>query len=345
MRILAFAMKDEASSPKPEPWPEAYARLSKSSDPAVTHDADQLAALFGDKAVLAKMRAVLADETRPIAERQSAFDLLKRANDPEATPIFARLLDVAAFRTAVIPLLSRSTDPATAQALIQRFEKFDPAERNAALGALTSRKALAMPLLQAVQNGLFDRKYLSALQVRQLRDLHDTEVDHLVDATLGKVNESSAAMKETIAHFKKDYAAAPLWAFNAESGHQTFTQVCAVCHALNGVGGKLGPDLAESWRNGIDYFLENIVDPNAVVGENYQLQVLTKKDGTVVSGILDQETDTAITLRTVTEPIIVAKADVKEHQKLAQSMMPPGLLEALPEPKVIELLKFLTSKH
>jgi len=41
----------------------------------------------------------------------------------------------------------------------------------------------------------------------------------------------------------------------------------------------------------------------------------------------------------------VAKADIKDHQKLAQSLMPPGLLEALPEPKVIELLKFLTSKQ
>ncbi|HEY3899520.1 MAG TPA: PVC-type heme-binding CxxCH protein [Chthoniobacter sp.] len=345
LRIFAFAMKDEASSPKPAPWPAAYARFAKSSNPAVVHDADQLAALFGDKEVLAKMRGILADETRPQAERQSAFDLLKRANDPEATPVFARLLDAPAFRAAVIPLLSRSTDPATAQALIQRFEKFDPSERNAALGTLTSRKALAMPLLQAVQNGVFDRKYLSALQVRQLRDLHDAEVDRLADQTLGKVNESSAAMKETIARLEKVYAAAPLWAFNAESGHQTFNQVCAVCHALNGVGGKLGPDLAESWRNGVNYFVENIVDPNAVVGENYQLHVITKKDGSVVSGILDQETNTAITLRTVTEPIIVAKADVKEHQKLAQSMMPPGLLEALPEPKVIELLKFLTSKH
>ena len=153
-------------------------------------------------------------------------------------------------------------------------------------------------------------------------------------------------MKETIAPASKSvYAAAPLWAFDANSGHQTFNQVCAVCHTLNGEGGKIGPDLTGSWRNGVDYFLENIVDPNAVVGEQYQMHVITRKDGAVVAGILDQETSTAITLRTVTEPIIVAKADIKEHQKLAQSMMPPGLLEALPESKVIELLKFLTSKR
>ncbi len=150
----------------------------------------------------------------------------------------------------------------------------------------------------------------------------------------GKVNDSSEAAKATISRLKQVYTAAPLWAYDANSGHATFTQICAVCHALNGVGGKLGPDLAGTWRNGLDYFLENIIDPNAVVGENYQLHVLTKKDGSVVSGLLDQESATAITLRTIGEPVTVAKADVKDHQKLAQSLMPPGLLEAMPERKV-----------
>ena len=48
---------------------------------------------------------------------------------------------------------------------------------------------------------------------------------------------------------------------------------------------------------------------------------------------------------TVTEAVIVAKADITKHEKLAQSLMPPGLLEALPERKAFELLKFLTSKQ
>ncbi len=114
---------------------------------------------------------------------------------------------------------------------------------------------------------------------------------------------------------------------------------------MNGVGGKLGPDLGGSWRNGIDYFLENIVDPNAVVGDNFQLNILTKKDGSIFSGIIEQESATAITLRTVTESVILAKADLQDRKKLDQSLLPPGLLESLPERKTIELLKYLTSKQ
>ena len=72
---------------------------------------------------------------------------------------------------------------------------------------------------------------------------------------------------------------------------------------------------------------------------------MTASKDHVVSGLIEQETDTAITVRTVTEPVIVSKADLKDRQKLPQSLLPPGLLEGLPERKALELLKFLTSKQ
>ena len=64
----------------------------------------------------------------------------------------------------------------------------------------------------------------------------------------------------------------------------------------------------------------------------------------MLSGIVEQDSDSAVTLRTITEVVKIPKGEIKERQKLAQSLMPPGLLEALPERKVIELLKFLLSK-
>lgn len=339
LRILAFALKDEASVVMPKGWPELQKKGVLASGAT-----DQLSALFGDKAVLAKMRDILADGAQSPPQRKMAFDVLKRSNDPLATPIFAGLLDAGAFRSLSIPLLSRSADPATSRALLERFEKFDAVDRSAALGVLTSRVQLALPLLQAVKAGQFKREYLTALQVRQMRSLRDASVDQLLDQSWGKVNESSEAAKAAMERLKKAYAAAPLWAYNAGAGKETFTQLCSVCHAMDGAGGKLGPDLGGSWRNGVDYFLENIVDPNAVVGDNFQLHLVTKKDGAVISGVVEQESDTALTLRTVTEAVVVAKQDIAKHDKMPQSLMPPGLLEVLPERKAIELLKFLTSK-
>jgi putative membrane-bound dehydrogenase-like protein len=345
LKLLAFSLKDEAVVKMPTGWKESCDRVFYDEGRECLGEMVTLTAIFGNKDTLRQMRETLANKSETLEQRRWAFDLLKRTGDAESTPIFAKLLDEPAFSSAVIPLLSRSNDPATATALMQRFEKLNPTDSNAALGALTSRAELAKPLLEAVKAEAFDKKHLSSLQIRQMRNLNHAEINTLLDATWGKVNESSAAAKASIAKLKKAYESAPLWAFNAKSGEQTFQQLCAVCHSMGGVGGKLGPDLAGSWRNGLDYFLENIIDPNAVVGDNFQLHVLTKKDGSVVSGVIEQETDTAITARTVTESVIISKADLKDRQKLPVSIMPPGLLEALPERKALELLKYLLSKR
>ncbi|MBL9144965.1 MAG: DUF1080 domain-containing protein [Verrucomicrobiaceae bacterium] len=112
LKMLAFALKDEATVPMPKAWMEVKARNSK------LETVNQLSALFGDKEVLEQKRTTLADATKPIAARRAAFDLLKLVGDNDATPIFAKLLDQPEFTTAVIPLLARSNDPATALTLL-----------------------------------------------------------------------------------------------------------------------------------------------------------------------------------------------------------------------------------
>jgi len=345
LKLLIFSLKDEATVPMPTAWRKACDHIFFKEGRDVLGDMMTLTAVFGNKETLRQVREFLANESETLAQRRWAFDLLKRVNDSESTHIFAKLLDHPDFTSAVIPLLSRSADPATASALMARFTKLNDTDRSAALGTLTSRAELALPLLTAVKAGTFDKKYLSSLQIRQMRNLNHAEINTLLDATWGKVNDSSEAAKASIAKLKKAYQSAPLWAFNAKSGEETFKQVCAVCHAMGGVGGKLGPDLAGSWRNGLDYFLENIIDPNAVVGDNFQLHVLTKKDGSIISGVIEQETDTAITARTVTESVIISKADLNSRQKMPVSLMPPSLLESMPERKALELLKYLLSKR
>ena len=203
LKMLAFSLKDEAAVQKPKGWQETCDRIFYEEGRSALSEMVSLTAIFGNKETLRQVREKLANESESLDERRWAFDLLKRVGDPEAVPIFAKLLDHDAFRTAVIPLLSRSSDPATADALIMRFEKLDATERSAALGTLTGRAQLALPLLNALKMGRFDRKHLSALHVRQMRNLHNADVDRLLDEAWGRVNESSEAAKATIARLKK----------------------------------------------------------------------------------------------------------------------------------------------
>ena len=54
-----------------------------------------------------------------------------------------------------------------------------------------------------------------------------------------------------------------------------------------------------------EYFAQSIVDPNAVIPIDYQASVLDTKDGRTVVGIVKKQDDTAVTIVTNTETLVV----------------------------------------
>ena len=84
------------------------------------------------------------------------------------------------------------------------------------------------------------------------------------------------------------------------------------------------------------------MDPNAVIGTDFQMTTVETKAGDTISGLILSETGSALTLRTTTEQVVVAKADIAQRETSDRSLMPEGLLEALPDREQIELLKYLT---
>ena len=85
-----------------------------------------------------------------------------------------------------------------------------------------------------------------------------------------------------------------------------------------------------------------MVDPNAVVGVDYQTVVVERRDGQLIAGTIESETATALTLRTPTDRYVVPKSDIANRTTSSSSLMPPGLLGQLSEQQAIELIKFLT---
>ena len=295
--------------------------------------------------MLARNRARLADANAPIEERRAALSLLKRANDAEAIPLYIQLLDDPAFRSAAIPLLAGADNPAAAAALLRQFASLSPDDRAAALATLTSHPILGRALLDSVESGAFEKKHLTALHVRQLRNLSDAQIDERLNRVWGRTADSPTELKARIAELSKKYQQAPRWAYSVAAGRKVYETLCASCHTFDGRGGNLGPDLTGSWRNGTQYFIENIVDPNAVIGADFQLNLITKRDGSVVSGMVERESDTGLVVRTVTETVTVPKNQISERKIMEQSLMPPGLLDTISEREAVELLMFLSDKR
>src|SRR5690349_8813735 len=149
-----------------------------------------------------------------MAERRRAIDLLRRAGDTESSALLVTLLDDVALRAAVIPLLANASDSnitAAAEGLISHFAAFNATDRTAALATLTSKPPFALALLRAVEAGRFDKKQLTALHARQIRNLRQPDVTKTLDRVWGRTAESSIDAKASIAKLRDIYRDAPLW--------------------------------------------------------------------------------------------------------------------------------------
>ena len=345
LRLLAHSLNERAAAPSPVGWKAVSARYRTAADAETQGLLDQLGVIFGDADVLARNWQLLADKTASMSRRKVALSLLKPRSDAGSVGNLIALLDEPEFRAEIIPMLGRFNDAKAAAALISRLAKLRDAERFTALNALSSQPLPARALLQAVRDKRLAKGELTALHIRQMHSLGDARTTELLTGIWGKVGETSADAKTLMAKFRTLYTEAPLWAYSANDGRAVFDKACATCHQLNGQGTAIGPDLTGSWRNGLDYYLESIVDPNAVVGEAFQLNIVTRKNGAVVAGTVLNETADTLTIRTLTETLNVPRAEIKSRQVLAQSMMPLGLLNTLTQRETITLLKYLTNKN
>ena len=122
-----------------------------------------------------------------------------------------------------------------------------------------------------------------------------------------------------------------------------FAKTCAQCHALFGEGGKVGPDLTGSNRRDLQYVLENILDPSALIGKDYVAHVVATADGRTLTGIIRGEDKDAITLATANETLTIPKAEVEARRPSEASMMPDDLLKPLSDDETRGLIAYLAS--
>jgi putative heme-binding domain-containing protein len=120
-------------------------------------------------------------------------------------------------------------------------------------------------------------------------------------------------------------------------------KACASCHRLFGEGSDIGPDITGAQRTNLDYVLENVLDPSAIVPREFQVTVVTTTTGRTLSGVVKQETAAALTLQTQNEVVLVPKSDIESQTATKLSMMPEGLLEPLRLEEVRDLIAYLAS--
>jgi putative heme-binding domain-containing protein len=132
---------------------------------------------------------------------------------------------------------------------------------------------------------------------------------------------------------------------NTKNGRVLFDKHCATCHKLFGEGQSVGPELTGAQRMNLDYLLENIVTPNAIVAQDYRATTFVMNNGRVITGMITQQQGEALTIQTATEKLVINKADIESQQQTEKSLMPEGLLDQLTINEIRDLLGYLSSSQ
>lgn len=341
LRGMNASLEGKQGITAPEEWDAVYDKLMQSPDEEVRRQALALAATLGGKGALDRLRQTLADGEAPAEARKFALGSLLAARDAATLPLLSELIaKPGPLRAPALRGLAGYDDPGIPAAIIAIFTELEVAERPDALNTLVGRRAGARALLVAIDAEKIPATEISAPLAAQLRGLGDLEIDAWVERNWGSVRSSSADKQQEIENHKKFLGTDAILAADARKGRLHYLQRCAACHTLHGEGQKIGPELPGSYKD-LDYLLQNILDPNAVIGKDYQQTLVRTKDGQVLSGVITGDEESAVTLRTLVGASTVQRRDIESIETLEHSLMPEGLLTGLQEEDIRDLFLYL----
>jgi putative heme-binding domain-containing protein len=343
LKGLSAGLKGRRNVPMPAGWDALAAKLAKSPNAEVRELTQSLSLTFGSAGAMTALRDQLLDTKAPIEARQGALQALLAAKDPTLAGTLPQLLKDPGLRGAALRGLATFDDPKIPDAILAVYPGLGGGEKKDALATLTARAASARALLGAIAKGTVPARDLSADLVRQLRNFQDAAINQQVQQLWGVARESDADRKQEIAKFKAMIQQGPPG--DPSRGRNVFARTCQQCHMLFGTGGSVGPDITGSNRADLDYLLHNALDPNAEIPNDYRTSNLETKDDRVITGIVKQQDGNAVTIVTANETLTVPRADIHSLRQGEVSMMPEGLLQALSEAEVRDLVAYLAGRN
>jgi len=340
---IQAATRGQRSLDMPATWRRAYPLLRKSGNRQVRQRSMLLAARFQDQRAIGDLFAVLNDKQEPPAWRQTALTTLVQLRVPQIQKHLSTLIrERGPLRGDAIRALAAFENPQLTAALIKQYKSLSAREQQDTISTLCSRRESARSLWTAIENKQIPVDDLSAYAVRQLMALEDPVISEKLSVSWGSLRFTPQDRKMRLAKYKQMLVNGNLGVPDVEAGKAVFVRTCASCHELFGEGGKVGPKLTGSQRTNLDYLLENLIDPNALIGRDYQVTTVIA-EGRVITGIIADESAAVLTIRTPTDTIRIPVDEIEARKKSPVSMMPEGMLDKLTPQELRDLIAYIGS--
>lgn len=325
----------------PPAWSETYAVLKDSNEESVREQAQRLALIFQDPQAIQQLRQLAGDSAADKSVRQRAIKALAGSRIAGFDDQLIELTADEYVRDEALTGLAEYDHPATVKTVLHVYLSANATTRQAVLQTLASRASWAKSLMAALESGQIARTEITAFTARQIHSLGDKQLAKDVERLWGPIRETPKDRARLITSYKPQLTAALIQSSNRMNGRAQFQKSCANCHRLFDSGTLIGPDLTGAQRTNVDYLLQNLLDPSASISKDYQMQIVATTNGRVITGLLIEESDNAITIQTATEKVIVPRDEIEEQKISDVSMMPEGILQKMTHDEVRDLFAYL----
>jgi putative heme-binding domain-containing protein len=341
---MSEGLKGWRKAPKPPSWDILLTKAGRMSGSILRDQLLDLSVLFGDGRALDEVNRIALDQNADLGARKSALMTLIESRPPNLRETCELLLSTRFLNAVAAKGLALFDDAKIGEKLVRAYSSFHLTDRPQLVSIIVSRASFIPPLLSAIESNKFPRTILSAFDVRQIRNLKDPDLDRRLNAVWGELRETNADKSSTIASFKAQLGPDVVSVADRSRGRVLFQTFCGPCHMMYGEGGKVGPDLTGSGRDNLEYLLENIVDPSAVVPADFRMTSIKMKDGRTLTGMIQERSAKTLAIQLMTERSVIERDEIERLEESPQSLMPEGLLEAMTPAQRRDLIGYLIQK-
>ncbi|MEM9326382.1 MAG: PVC-type heme-binding CxxCH protein [Bacteroidota bacterium] len=240
-------------------------------------------------------------------------------------------------RMTAVTALSGLDEPMHAQALFENVSSMDPIVRKALIAGSLRSGAATGALLSSIRDESISLTEIPEEVRRALLAHEDFETKELANDLLGAAVDSDRQ-----AIIDRYLAVLDEQTVDLAHGAKVFSTNCTTCHAVNGIGGLLGPDLTNIGSRSDDVLLTSILDPGRMVSYELKLRIITTKSGQVYAGTVSAESATSLTVRSAdgSEKTLL-KSNIEQDTWTEQSIMPEGYERIINEQDMASLIGFL----
>jgi putative heme-binding domain-containing protein len=316
-------------------------RLLGNNHPDIKAEALKLAGAWKVDALRADIETTASDPRQSIELRRAAILALGAFGTTNVLP-FATHHDPAIASAAVIALAgSDASSAATLAAHALRADAKYAVEilsaffnREGGLSALESAFAATPPSKPAAE---------TALRLINAGGKRHPKLARLLEDAAGLTRGNFIFQGEEL----KRFVAEVRQSGNSPNGAQIFRRPelgCLACHAVEGQGGKIGPDLsALGAAQPIDFIVGAILEPQKEIKEGFTSISVTTRDGDELQGYLLREDSRELVLRDVlqNQEVRIPRQRLKD-KRANGSVMPDGLVNTLTRTEFRDLLRYLS---